>query len=196
MIETSPSLLDRLRKGADQQSWTRLVDLYSPWIHRWVRRYGVQDHDADDVVQEVLGKVVSEMPDFQYDRERGLFRSWLRTITANQLRAFFRKKKPLPIGTGGEDSEIGNRLGELEDPHSALSQLWNKEHDAYLTERLMTLIEPEFEATTWKAFVRVVREGRDPDAVGAELGMKRGAVYTAKSRVLKRMREELDGMVE
>ncbi len=81
MIETSTSLLARLRTDSDPQGWSRLVALYSPWILTWVRRAGVHSHDADDVVQDVLGELVRAIPTFQYDPDRGHFRSWLRTMT-------------------------------------------------------------------------------------------------------------------
>lgn len=195
MIETSKSLLERLRAGSDPQGWNRLVALYSPWILRWIKRAGVQDHDADDVVQEVLSELIRTLPTFHYDRNKGLFRSWLRTVTVNRLRVFWRTKKPLPVG-GGDDGSAGNLLDQLEDPDSDLSALWNQEHDRFIVQQLMTLIEPEFEPITWAAFRRVVQDGINPAAAGAELGMTRGAVYTAKSRVLQRMREELAGMVD
>lgn len=196
MLDTSASLLERLRLGSDPNGWARLVDLYSPWILRWVRRYDVQAHDADDLAQEVFSELIRELPRFHYDRKQGLFRSWLRTITVNRLRVFWRTKKPVPIGVAGDDSALGNRLDQLADSGSELSQLWNKEHDEYLSQRLMTLIEPEFEPTTWKAFLRVVRDGVEPSAVATELGMTRGAVYTAKCRILQRMRSELAGLVD
>jgi RNA polymerase sigma-70 factor (ECF subfamily) len=85
-------------------------------------------------------------------------------------------------------------LQQLEDPHSELSRQWDREHDAHLTQRALELLEPEFKATTWQAFRRLV-DGATPDAVAAELGLTVNAVCIAKSRVLRRLREELAGLV-
>jgi RNA polymerase sigma-70 factor (ECF subfamily) len=87
-------------------------------------------------------------------------------------------------------------LEQLEDPNSALSQLWDREHDQHVTRRLLELIEPEFSATTWQAFRRVVLEGAKAAEVAAELGITANAVWIAKSRVLARLREELRGLTD
>ena len=86
-------------------------------------------------------------------------------------------------------------LRELEDEHSDLSRLWDREHDAYLTQRALQLLEPEFKPPTWRAFRRQVVDGADAEAVAAELGLSVNAVCIAKSRVLRRLREELAGLV-
>jgi RNA polymerase sigma-70 factor (ECF subfamily) len=193
MLDTSLSLLERLRDGKEAGGWSRLVDLYSPLIERWARRYGLQPHDVDDVVQDVLVELHRELPRFQYDRSQGLFRSWLRTVTVNRLRVFWRQKKPIPIGGG--DSNIPNQLDELADPHSGVSKLWDQEHDAHVAQRCMKSIEQEFEPQTWQAFALVVIQGLKPDEAAARLGMTRGAVYTAKFRVLARLKQEAAGLV-
>jgi RNA polymerase sigma-70 factor (ECF subfamily) len=195
MIDTSVSLLQRVRNGSDTTSWKRFVDLYSPWIAAWARRAGIKPQDIDDVVQEVLSKLHGELPKFEYDRERGLFRSWLRTLTVNCMRVVWRSKKLITIGRN-DDSDIGNGIEQLADPNSDLSQMWDREHDQFLAERLLALTEPEFEPGTWKAFLRVVQEEADPATVASELGMTRGAVYTAKCRVLQRLRDQLAGLVD
>src|SRR5262245_93828 len=156
MSETSPSLLERLRDPADPRSWQRLVHLYTPLIRGWLRRHGVQEQDADDLVQEVLLAVVRELPRFHYDRARGSFRGWLRVVTANRLRAFWRaRRRP---GAGGPD-DLALVLEELEDPASRLSRAWDDEHDRHVFARLLELIEPEFEPATWRAFRRVALDG-------------------------------------
>jgi RNA polymerase sigma-70 factor (ECF subfamily) len=194
MAETSLSLLERLRVEPDAPSWRRLVDLYTPLIHGWLRRHAVQAQDADDLVQEVLGVVVRELPRFQHDRRRNAFRCWLRTITLNRLRAFWRAQQTrgAAAGYGGVD----DRLAQLEDPDGGLSRLWDQEHDQHVLRRLLELIEPEFAATTWQAFRRVTLDGLRPAAVAAELGMSVNAVLLAKSRVLRRLRQEARGLVD
>src|SRR5262245_12135499 len=93
---TSLSLLERLRRQPDAGSWRRLVDLYSPLLHAWLRRHGVQPHDTDDLVQEVLSVLVRELPQFQHNQRPGAFRAWLHGILVHRLRAFWRSRGAQP----------------------------------------------------------------------------------------------------
>jgi RNA polymerase sigma-70 factor (ECF subfamily) len=194
MFETSASLLERLRREPDAVSWKRLVDLYTPLLQGWLRRHLVPADDVDDLVQEVLEVLVRELPKFHYDRQRGSFRGWLRTITVNRLRMFWRSRRTRPLATG--DSDLARKLDELEDPHSALSQLWDRQHDRHVARRLLELIEGEFEPASWRAFQRLALEGAKPLAVAAELDMSVNAVYLAKYRVLRRLRQEMQGLTD
>jgi len=194
MFETSASLLERLRQQPDDRSWQRLVDLYTPLLQGWLRRNSVPAADVDDLVQEVMAVLVRELPDFHYDRQRGSFRGWLRTITANRLRMFWRSRQGRPLATA--DSDLARKLQELEDPHSALSRLWDREHDRHVAQRLLELIEGEFEPASWRAFQRLALDGARPSTVAAELGISLNAVYLAKYRVLKRLRQEMQGLTD
>jgi RNA polymerase sigma-70 factor (ECF subfamily) len=191
--DTSVTLLERLRSHSDTTSWQRLMDLYEPLIQGWLRKQGLQPSDADDLAQEVLVVLVRELPHFKHQRP-GAFRAWLRIITINRLRDFCRARQNRPAATG--DSGMLRRLDQLEDPHSELSRLWEQEHDQYIVQRALELIEPEFSPTTWRAFWRVTRDGLDADAVAAELGVTTNAVFIAKSRVLKRLRNEVEGLID
>jgi RNA polymerase sigma-70 factor (ECF subfamily) len=188
MSETSFSLLERLRVGPDETAWRHMVDLYSPLIRNWLRRYSLQDQDADDLVQDVLAVVVRKLPEFKKRPQVGAFRRWLRSITVNCLREFWRSQRIQPKVAGNEG--FGGVLDQLEDPESALSKVWDKEHDEHVTRRLLEMIRPRFEAKTWQAFQRVALEGSSVDAVAEELGLSVNAVFIAKSRVLHMLRQE------
>src|SRR6266853_2020356 len=174
MSETSLSLLNRLRLQPDAESWRRLVDLYTPLIHGWLRRYAVAPADADDLTQEVMTVLVRELPRFEHNQQRGAFRNWLRTITVNRLRVLWRSRKARPVATG--DSDFLKMLDELEDPHSGMSRLWDQHHDQHVAHRLMELVEPQFEPATWQAFRRVVLDGAKAALVAAELNLSVNAV--------------------
>src|SRR5438552_16051935 len=111
MSETSLSLLKRLRLQPDAESWKRLVDLYTPLIHGWLRRYSVPPADADDLTQEVMTVLVRELPQFRHNHQAGAFRNWLRTITVNRLRVLWRSRQGRPVATG--DSDFLQVLDEL-----------------------------------------------------------------------------------
>lgn len=88
------------------------------------------------------------------------------------------------------------RIGELEDPASEISLWWNQQHDLHVAKQLMAQVEPDFAPQTWTAFKRVTIDGRRADSVAAELGVSLNAVFIAKSRVLRRLRQEAAGLVE
>ena len=193
MHATSASLLGRMKDGQDD-AWGRLVDLYTPLIHRWLTRQGVRADDAQDLAQDVLAVVVRRFPEFQHNQRVGAFRAWLRTITVNRVREFWRAKKITPAAHGGTD--FGGLLDQLEDSDNPLRQEWDREHDLYVTRRLLAMLEPQFEPKTWKAFQGFVLEDRPAADVAASLGMTVNAVFIAKSRVMARLRQEAEGLID
>jgi RNA polymerase sigma-70 factor (ECF subfamily) len=194
MPDTPVSLLERLRLRPDGAAWRRLVDLYTPLIRNWLGYHALAQPDVEDLVQEVLGVLVRELPRFRHDLRRGAFRRWLRTITVNRLRTFWRERRSRPRATG--DSDFLSVLDQLEDPHSSLSRFWEQEHDRHVVRRLLELLEPEFEPATWRAFQLLVLEGKRTDEVAGLLGVSVNAVRIAKSRVLRRFRQEVDGLID
>jgi RNA polymerase sigma-70 factor (ECF subfamily) len=194
MLDTSLSLLDRLGQGDDSAAWERLVELYTPLLHAWLERHGLQAADRDDLTQEALGVVVRELPAFRHNRRAGAFRRWLRTIVAHCLRRFWRARGYRPAVPGGSDFE--EYLAQLEDPDSGLGGEWDREHDRHLLRRLLELVERDFQPSTRQAFRLLVLEQRPAAEVAAALGLSVNAVLIAKSRVLERLRQEGRGLID
>jgi RNA polymerase sigma-70 factor (ECF subfamily) len=192
-MDTSVSLLGRLGGTPTDDDWRRMDELYRPLLRAWMARAGVPASDVEDLVQDVLLVVFREVAGFEW-RGRGAFRAWLRTILANRVRDYFRGQRYRPTATG--DSDFLRQLDELEAPDSALSHLWDREHDEYVAESLMRRVQGDFAPATWQAFRRHVLEGEPAARVAEELGVKLNSVLLAKSRVLKRLRQELAGLVE
>jgi RNA polymerase sigma-70 factor (ECF subfamily) len=184
--ETSESLLERLRLRPDEESWQRLLAVYEPFIRRFLRDPALQS-DADDLAQDILAVLVRELPTFRRQR-CGSFRAWLRTITVHRVHEWWRRQRGRPAG--------GSQLDQLADPASVLSRLWDAEHDRHVARRLLELLEPEFTPGTWRAFHRQVLDGATASEAAAELGMTVNAVLIAKSRVLRRFREEIAGLLD
>jgi RNA polymerase sigma-70 factor (ECF subfamily) len=194
MNKTSLSLLTRLRSLPESESWNRLVELYTPLLRAWLRSYELQDSDADDLIQEVLLAVSKDLGKFQHSGQPGAFRGWLKSILVNRLRKFWRARDRRPQARG--DSDIDAGLAQLDDPASQLSQIWNRQHDQYVLRQLLALAEPNFTPATWKAFCRVALDGVSPAVVAKELEISLNAVCLAKSRVLRRLRQESEGLIE
>ena len=182
MAQTPPTLLNLLReRPADADAWRRFDAIYRPLLTAWLRRYALQAHDCDDLVQDILQTVAGELPHFQYDSGRGQFRGWLRQVMVNRLRVFWRSRKR-------NGAAVEGLLDQLQDPSSGLSRLWDREHDQHVLKGMLAQLEPDFAPLTWQAFRRQLA-GEGPAAVAAGLGLSVNAVLLAKSRVLKRLRE-------
>jgi RNA polymerase sigma-70 factor (ECF subfamily) len=190
-MDTSASLLQRVRERNDAAGWERLVQLYTPLIRTWAGRHVPQSDDVNDVVQQVFTVVVTRLPEFVHNGRPGAFRHWLRSITVNHLRAFWRSRRPQAA-----QAEVEAALDQLEDPASDPSRQWDREHDSHVARKLLEYVEPEFRPATWQAFRRQVIDVASPDAVAAELGLSVNAVLIAKSRVLRRLRQEAQGLLD
>jgi RNA polymerase sigma factor (sigma-70 family) len=193
MTVTSASLLARVR-DFDSTAWSRLVELYTPLIRRWLARVGVQTGHGEDLVQDVLAVVVRRFPEFRHNERTGAFRAWLRAIAVNCARDFWRANRIRAAPVGGTD--FGGYLCQLEDNSNPLAEAWDREHDVHVTRQLLEVLRPEFEGKTWDMFRRFVLDGVPAAQVAAELGTTPNAVFIAKSRVLARLRQEADGLID
>ena len=94
-LQTRRSLLSRLRDLDDRQSWQIFFDLYWRLLYNVARRAGLDDVDAQDVVQDTVMAVAREIPHFRYDPERGSFKQWrfriLRRRVSDHLRKLYRQ---------------------------------------------------------------------------------------------------------
>ena len=184
MHTTSVSLLERLRQQSDAAAWERLVRLYTPLLMYWARRLGLQDQDAADLVQDVLIVLVRKMPEFQYQRGRS-FRGWMRTVLMNKWRDRPHRGAPSPL-----DSKVEP---QAQPDNDALEE---REYRLYVMGRALQLMASDFESATWVACWETVVWGRPAPEVAAELGVTVNAVYLAKSRVLGRLRRDLEGLLD
>lgn len=187
MNPTSLSLLDRLKVARpDASDWNRLHAIYLPLIQRWLGRVPGLGDESADVAQEVLVVVFREIPRFDRQRE-GSFRAWLRQVTVNKIRNYCRKRHRRP--TVGLDPADGF-LERLSDPNDDLAREWDRDHDKHVVQRILAVVQPDFAPATWQAFQRFGIDGVPAGRVAEELGISENAVILAKSRVLKRLREE------
>jgi RNA polymerase sigma-70 factor (ECF subfamily) len=190
-LDTSSSLLHRAR-ARDAEAWRRLAALYGPLVYGWVRRAGFHEHDAADLVQEVFQAVLTGLPRFRHDRPGDRFRDWLWTITHRRACDLLRRRAGQPAAAGGEAQDLLQRLPERLPPEDAPEEDGAR---AELVRRALDLVRREFAEHTWQACLQTAMEGRRPADVAADLKMSVGAVYVARSRVLKRLRQELEGLL-
>lgn len=187
-FDTRSTLLVRVRDPHDQVAWAEFVDLYTPLVFSYALRMGLQEADAADAAQETLMLVARAIPSFQYDSEKGTFRGWLLTILRNQLRREANKAKHQTPGSG--DTRILQILQEQ--PGREELDAWEREYQLRLFHWAANRIRNLFRESTWQAFWSTTVDGVSISGAAAQLGISEGAVYIARSRVLARIRQEID----
>src|SRR5215469_11222746 len=187
--QTRPSLLVRIRDAGDRTAWLQFVDVYAPLVYRFARKRGLQDADAADLTQEVLQAVAGASRRLEYDPGRGTFRGWLFPVARNRLHNFLLRQRRYAENYPQPDSEHGL------DDHPARGQdeeaVWEQEYRQRLFDWAAAQVRGHFQETTWQAFWRTAVEGQSAARVAEALGLSVGAVYIAKSRVLARLREQV-----
>jgi RNA polymerase sigma-70 factor (ECF subfamily) len=189
---TPLSLLERVR-SRDTQAWCRLVELYRPLVLAWCSRAGVNSTDAEDVAQEVFAAAAASLDRFHRDRPGDTFRGWLRAITRNQILQMYRRRKGQPQAQGGSDA--WENLQGLADPLPGPAEEESVEV-GQLFLRALELVRGEFEERTWQMFWLSTVEDRDPAALAEELNTTTNNIRQARSRVLRRLREEVGDLID
>jgi RNA polymerase sigma-70 factor (ECF subfamily) len=190
MVEkTSSSLLRRLRDSGDRESWEEFVTLYEPLLFRYVRKRGLGEHDAQDVVQGVFIALLRKLPSFELDRTRGRFRTWLWQVTSNAVVDWARSRKR------SQDAQDALRrewreAGDEPDPD------WDAELQRRVLEFALQKVRGQTAPTTWACFEEHLLKGRRGAEVGAELGVPANTVYVYAARVLARVREQCEAYLE
>jgi RNA polymerase sigma-70 factor (ECF subfamily) len=190
---TSLTLLQRLR-GNEPDAWRTTVHLYTPLVAHWCARVGVRGADADDVIQEVFRAAVAGLATFRRDSPGDSFRGWLRGITRHLLSAHFRQAARQPQGGGGTD--LLDRLHEVPDAVPLPDDDYTDEAAASeVYRRALEVIRSAFEERTWTMFWRTAVDGRPPTEVAAEMSVSPAAVRQAKSRVLRKLKQQLGDVI-
>lgn len=182
MLTTSPSLLERLRDPSESAAWEKFVELYTPLLFSWTKRLGLHGNDAADLVQDIFVVLIERLPQFQYQPGRS-FRAWLRTVLLNRWRNLQERRKPR-VGLPHDVAEpVADSLFE------------EAEYRQYLVQRALAIMQVDFDTQTWKACWEFVVAERPAADVARELGVSINTIYLAKSRVVRRLRQELNGLL-
>lgn len=189
---TPLSLLDRIRAN-DPAAWQRWLALYRPLVLFWCKCAGLSEPDSEDVSQDVFAAAAKGLAGFRRDRAGDTFRGWLRAITRNAVLVHFRRQRAQPQAVGGSEAQA--QLLAVPDPLTAPAHGEDTEISR-LYHRALEQVRCEFEPHTWQAFWLTVVEGRAPATLTAELGMSRAAIRQAKSRVLRRLKQEVGDLLD
>ncbi len=191
--KTRASLILRLRDRSDLSAWQEFAEIYQPLVFRLARSKGFQHSDAMDIAQEVLLRVAGAVERWEPDPNRGTFRGWLYRIARNLMIDFLErgKKHPLVAGSTGMI-----RLIEQQAAASAESQAFDTEFRRQVFAWAANRVRPHFQDSTWEAFWRTAVEEQSAADVAVALGIKIGTVYVARTRVMQRLRSEVQRVLK
>lgn len=183
----STGLLGRVQQF-DRQSWRELVARFGPRIYEQARSAGLSAEEGEDLTQEVFVAVSRAAPSFEKTGQRGSFRCWLKTITANKIRDFYRKSKTVETARGGSSMLCVLREVADSDDHSTV-ETWPSLERRQVADCLVAYARVQFSDVTWRAFWMKYVEELDAATVGRELGITAGAVRQAAYRVRRQLKE-------
>ena len=182
--ETRASLILRLGDPADDLAWTEFLEIYEPMLFRIAQKWGLQDADAREVVQETLLGVSKSIHRFRADNQDASFRRWLSTITRHKLADHLSESSKHVRGSG--DSNVHRWLDERA---SETESVWDWNHKREVFAWASKQVQSQVNESTWAAFHRTCVDGESIHSVAKDLGMRPGLVYVARSRVMRRLRK-------
>ena len=193
MNSTRLSLIEMASSGSTA-AWYDLVGIYQPFVFGWLRKQDIHHHDAEELAQDVMSTVFRELPKFSHVGRVGSFRKWLRQMTLNRTRNYWRAKRNRPVATGS--STFRQIVQQLKDEKSDLSRQWDEEHDNFILRQLLRELAVQLDPQTLRVFRMLVVEEVPPQDVAMEMNMRVAAVYSAKSRVMRKLRQSAKGLID
>ena len=187
--ETRKSLLVRVQSLHDEEAWREFVTIYRPVVYRLARKRGLQHEDAEDLAQRVVIAVRRAIGNWEADPSKGRFRSWLASIARNAIINALTRRPP-DAAVGG--TSILELLEKQPEPDHRTQENLDREHRRSLFRWAARRIRAEFRDGTWDAFWLTSVEGMGVEEAASTLGKSVGAIYAARSRVMRRLKDELE----
>ncbi len=182
---TTSTMLSHLRDYQNQDAWVLFVGRFRGPLTRFAHRLGVASADAEDVAQETLLDFARAYREGKYERNRGRLRHWLFGIAYRRaLRARGARRELNPA-----EPEDGTGFFEAAPDEGEARSAWEQEWERTVLSVCLDRVRSEVESATFQAFELVVRHGLQPADAAKELGVSVTAIYNAKHRVVKRLRE-------
>ncbi len=184
---TRLSLIEKIKDPRDAEAWSEFAEIYYPLVFGICRRKGLQYADATDIAQEVLSRVAVAVKSYKHDQPGATFRGWLYRITRNLTVDFFRRQGRDPLAKAAYTDD----LHQLEEPSMQESQEFHLAFRKQMFSVVAKIVQNQVHPQTWAAFWKTEIEHEGVDATSKELSMTRGAIYVARSRVIAKLRNEI-----
>ena len=193
-IPTRPTLLERIKDWNDHAGWREFFETYRSLIYGVARQTGLNDAEAQDVVQETIVAVAKNISDFHYDPARGSFKSWLLQQTRWRVLGYFRKRHYQVDGQRlPREQPLDNAVLEQRDPSLAidLEQVWETEWERNLLEVALQNIKTEVTPRQYQLFSLHILQELPARLVADRVGVRLAEVYFAKYRISNLLKREV-----
>ena len=177
MATTRATLLLSLKNRSDAEAWREFQKLYAPLLYRYARARGLSRDDAEEIRDQCLEVVTRKMPTFEYDKQKGGFKNWLRRVVDNKVVDFLRKRREKIADT----EEIRSVRDAGPSPAEIWEQSWRNEHLKYCVEKVRGNVSER----NFRVFQMLALDNCTVEEVCTSLGLNPNQVYKAKARVLK-----------
>lgn len=190
--KTRHSLLLRLSND-NSVAWQEFVEVYELAIYRFALRGGLQPVDAEDVTQQVLTAVVDKVKKWDPDASRGSFGAWLVVVTRNlAARARNNRAKSSLLAADLSEGNFDDLAVVQDTPEFSEFDI---EYQKSLFHCAANRVSGKVQLKTWRAFWLTAVKQIDAGLVARQLDISIASVYTAKCRVLDRVKREV-GRIE
>ncbi len=190
-LRTNTELLLGLQDAGNDVTWSAFVQRYRPVLVAFGKRLGLSHDTAMDAAQEALMTFLDSYLAGKYTREKGRLRSWLFGIAKNSVRRQWRKAPREQQVAENDGSTVF--VNKIADDHS-ISEAWEDEWRQAVLNSCLDELRKTCEPHTMRAFELYVLNEWPADKVASEVGISRDAVFQAKRRLMKKMREMLESL--
>jgi RNA polymerase sigma-70 factor (ECF subfamily) len=194
-IPTRTTLLERLKDWRDNPSWQEFFDTYWKLIYGFAISSGLNEVEAQDVVQETMLSVARHIPTFKYDRNLGSFKHWMLNMTRWRIRDQLRKRKTFAVlvkEDNGTETKI-EHIHQIPDPVGAnLEALWEAEWGKNLLDTALTKVKRQIDPEKFQIFDLLINKEWPPQKVAESFQISLNQVYLAKHRITELIKEEVE----
>jgi len=192
-FRTSVSLIARVRDPRDVESWREFYEFYQPLLRRYMRNLGLEEHTANDVIQDVFVRLLQALPTFELDGKRGRFRSYLWKLTYSALVDQARRVK---ARRQAEEEWVQRFQSANEAESLKVHHELNEINHQQVLARALPRVRSVTSSTAWTCFEQRLLRDRPGTVIAAELGISAKAVFVYASRVLKAVRKQCAAIAE
>lgn len=180
---TRPSLLLRVRNREDAEAWEEFYELYAPLLYNYARASGLNHNDAEEVRSQCCEALVRQIPTFEYNRQKGGFKAWLRTMVSRRVIDRLRRRREHSL----ESADLRKLPHDDESADEIWERNWREEHLRFCVQA----VRQQVSAETWDTFRMLVHEGLSVAEVCGRLQVSANQVYKARSRMLELVKRKM-----
>ncbi|WDE95213.1 sigma-70 family RNA polymerase sigma factor [Lentisphaera profundi] len=187
---TNATLLQRVKNQYDDKSWDEFNEYYRPYIYMIVKGLNMRHHDAQELTQLILIKTWKNLPTFEYDPDKGCFRSWLRRVAVNSVRNYVVTKAYKQVSLDALEEQEGHVYSEHEFTESEIEKVADREWENYIFGMAWENVKDKFNDNIQNVYEQLLQD-LDPEAIAENIGIKRNTVYIYRKRVNEKLFKEI-----